>query len=134
MIDPGHRFSMDLKVAGIGSVSCPSFGTQIKRGKMSLTAGEVVPDRDLVLQWKPEQGERPTVQVITDRERHFLAIVTPPKNLKKLLPREITLLLDSSGSMSGAKWAATTWTAEGLLRSLNPGDRFNPCLFHDETI
>ncbi len=133
MIDPGHRFSMDLKVSKNGSVVCPSFGTRVKKGRMSLEAGEVLPDRDLVLIWTPSQSDRPMVQVITDGKKHFMAIVTPPKSPERLLPREITLLLDRSGSMSGAKWEATTWTAEKMLRSLGPGDRFNLCLFHTET-
>lgn len=93
MIDPGHGFSMNVKTNGPSKTECTSFETLLSsQGNLTLKAGEIVPNRDLILRWTPVQEERPTVQVISDRDKHFIAIVTPPKKPEHLRPREIILL------------------------------------------
>ncbi|MEZ4622804.1 MAG: hypothetical protein R2867_45910 [Caldilineaceae bacterium] len=47
--------------------------------------------------------------------------------------REVTLLVDHSGSMSGAKWTAADWAVERFLRDLQPTDAFALAIFHYET-
>ena len=51
----------------------------------------------------------------------------------KKLPREVILLVDHSGSMSGAKWEAADWAVERFLVGLNEQDSFALGLFHSTT-
>src|SRR5258708_2105750 len=48
--DPGHRFSLDLKLSGAGSASSPThaldLSTQDDHLRLRLREGEVLPDRD----------------------------------------------------------------------------------------
>lgn len=131
MIDPQHRFSMDLEVPGSGWLRCLSFAADVKDGRMLLD--DLVPDRDLVLRWEPERSDGIKALVLDDGKKNFAVVVTPPEVPGKLRGREIILMLDRSGSMLGAKWEATTWTAERFLDNLLPDDRFNLCLFHNES-
>jgi len=131
MIDPQHRFSMDLGTAGDGGVTCDSFQVSDADGRLFME--NVVPDRDLVLRWMPPLGETSTAFILDDGKKHFAVVVTPPETPERLMGREIILMLDRSGSMCGAKWEAATWTAERFLDSLLPDDRFNLCLFHSES-
>ncbi|KAF5042804.1 Vault protein inter-alpha-trypsin domain protein [anaerobic digester metagenome] len=131
MIDPSHRFLMDLEIPAAGKVICDSFPAVEIDGRMLLD--NVVPDRDLLLRWVPEQLDESSAIVMDDGKKHFAVVVTPPRSPSKLRGREIILMLDRSGSMSGVKWEAATWTAERFLGSLLPNDRFNLCLFHDRS-
>ncbi|MHC1680733.1 MAG: VIT domain-containing protein [Methanomassiliicoccales archaeon] len=130
MIDPQHQFFMDLDMPAAGKLLCESFSTVEIDGRMLLE--RVVPDRDLLLRWVPDQLEESSAIVLDDGKKHFAVVVTPPVSPMKLQGREIILMLDRSGSMSGAKWEAATWAAERFLDSLLPDDRFNLCLFHDQ--
>lgn len=132
LIDPLHRFSMDLRTPGTGRLRCLSFAADARNGKMSLH--DLIPDRDLVLRWEPEGGEDVKSILLDDGRKHFAVVVTPPEIPRELIGREITLMLDRSSSMLGAKWDKAIWTAERFLDSLRPDDRFNLCLFHNETL
>jgi len=67
---------------------------------------------------------------------YFLALVAPPASQTEGsgVPREVILLLDHSGSMSGPKWEAADWAAEQFLRDLSPQDEFALCLFHSSPL
>src|SRR5206468_2336544 len=66
-------------------------------------------DRDFVLNWQPNQARsRPALQVISHEDlgegmRYFLALITPPAETDEWpgVDREVLLLVDRSGSMSG---------------------------------
>jgi len=140
--DPGHRFSLDLTFAGAASVSSETHELKVDEvdGQMrvQLSQGEVLPDRDCVLSWRARQEEqRAALQVMLHEGAssdwtYFLALVAPPATQTEGsgVPREVTLLLDHSGSMSGPKWEAADWAAEQFLLDLTPQDEFALCLFH----
>ena len=64
-----------------------------------------------------------------DEGRYALVTLTPPTVPDAVLPRDLTLLLDASGSMQGAPLAASQRIATALLRSLGPQDRFEVLVF-----
>lgn len=140
--DPGHRFSLDLTVFGAASVSSETHELKLSEVdgamRVQLSQGEVIPDRDCVLSWRPRQEEqRPSLGVMLHEVPssdwvYFLALVAPPArpDPELAVPREVILLLDHSGSMSGPKWEAADWAAEQFLLDLTPGDEFALCLFH----
>jgi Ca-activated chloride channel family protein len=155
MRDPGHRFTLDLLVHDAGEISSPTHaievadvesgdnGQTVKRSVRLLgdasSRGEVIPDRDFVLFWSPRQeAERPTLSAILHRDAgwlYFLALVAPPATHQPGdgAAREVILLVDHSGSMTGPKWAASDWAVNHYLASLTAGDHFALGLFHSTT-
>ncbi len=145
--DPGHRFALDLKLRDVDQVtsfthqldSTEDEGTPDRR--VQLRDGEVLPDRDFVLAWTPRQArsgrERPALSVHfhEDSEHlYFLALVAPPATHDPVATaREIILLVDQSGSMKGAKWAASDWTVKSFLGTLTERDYFALGLFQIST-
>ncbi|MCJ7621763.1 MAG: VIT and VWA domain-containing protein, partial [Anaerolineae bacterium] len=140
--DPGHRFSLDLTLFGVASVSSETHELKLSEvdgaTRVQLSQGEVIPDRDCVLSWRPRQEEqRPSLEVMLHEDPssdwvYFLALVAPAASQTEGsgVPREVILLLDHSGSMSGPKWEAADWAAEQFLLDLTAGDEFALCLFH----
>jgi Ca-activated chloride channel family protein len=65
---------------------------------------------------------------------YFLVVAGAPSRRAgpAAVPRELTVVLDRSGSMQGAKWAQTTGAAQETLRSLRPDERFNVVLYNHE--
>ncbi|HYD42354.1 MAG TPA: VIT and VWA domain-containing protein [Anaeromyxobacter sp.] len=57
---------------------------------------------------------------------YFLVVagLPPPPAETAPIPRELTLVLDRSGSMRGPKWDQAVAAAGEVLRSLRPGERF----------
>ncbi|MCC6166316.1 MAG: VWA domain-containing protein [Caldilineaceae bacterium] len=151
MRDPGHRFALDVTVVGAESVASPTHevtlhGVTLHEVKMTpgeagvqvqLAAGEVTPERDLLLRWTLPQAEaRPGLHVLAHNDPaagylYFLAQIAAPRAAGTGLRREITLLVDHSGSMSGPKWEAADWATEQLLRSLTAQDAFALGVFHN---
>jgi Ca-activated chloride channel family protein len=143
--DPGHRFSLDLTLRGAGAVDSRTHPLEVERQgdrlRVHLRGGEVVPDRDCVLTWRPAQAaDRPTLQVLLHDDRasgqmYFLALVAPPAvhDRGRGVPREVVLLVDHSGSMEGAKWEAADWAVERFLSDLTERDACDLGLFHNTT-
>jgi len=91
-------------------------------------------DRDFVLQWQPVASKAPRSAVFTDRvggEDFALVMLVPPTLPGAPLPRELILVIDNSGSMSGASMEQAIEAADRALARLRPGDRFNVVRFDD---
>ena len=149
--DPGHRFSCEVALEAGRNPTSPTHGvlvtplaapnSETPKVLVTLAGGEVLPDRDFVLTWAPEPQETAvTLSVRTadlgDEERRtaFSALVVPPTMPETpLLPREMVLLVDHSGSMEGAKWEATDWAVRRFLENLREEDRFVVGVFHSTT-
>jgi Ca-activated chloride channel family protein len=91
-------------------------------------------DRDVVVRWRAATTEA-SLRVLEgsglpgDPGRYALLTLTPPAVPATVLPRDLTLLLDASGSMSGPPLAAAQRIAIALLRTLTPQDRFDVLAF-----
>jgi Ca-activated chloride channel family protein len=153
MRDPGHRFSLDLRFDACEHVSSPAhqletrpepateaLATALQGLRVSLADGEVLPDRDCVLTWRPvQEPARPGLSVWLHHDRpsdhiYFLAQLAPPAAAPApAVPRDVILLVDRSGSMGGAKWQAADWAVMKFLRDLTPQDAFALGLFHSTT-
>jgi Ca-activated chloride channel family protein len=93
-------------------------------------------DRDLVFRWtadQPQIGVRAAEGggLPCDDGRYALITITPPAKTPTGLSRDLTLLIDASGSMTGKPLACAKIVVEELLRSLDPGDRFEILAFAD---
>ncbi|MCX6701261.1 MAG: VIT and VWA domain-containing protein, partial [Methanomicrobiales archaeon] len=131
--DPGHRFSLNISSGGKGTLRSPTHQlAATQENKVTLSAGDVMPDRDCILVWEPaSHGDVPSCQVFTDGEPelHFLALITPPEQSPVRLPRDVIILVDHSGSMNGAKHEAADWAVKQFIKGLSENDTFNLCLF-----
>lgn len=82
------------------------------------------------------QNDEVSVNVLTFRESaaedgFFLAMVAPPVivDAQNIIPKDVVIVLDSSGSMQGEKWEQAKEAAKFVLDNLNSEDRFNIVLF-----
>jgi Ca-activated chloride channel family protein len=63
------------------------------------------------------------------REGYFLLMAAPSVEADRIIPRDIVLVLDTSGSMEGDKLFQAKEAARYVLSHLNPEDRFNVVAF-----
>lgn len=147
-VAPGQipaRVSIDLAIrdelrAG-RQASSPSHELRVSGGRVALRArqGERL-DRDIVVRWPvaaPEvglsldtaRGEGPEE---SDRAYGLLTIVPPaPDARARAVPRDLIILLDTSGSMEGAPLDAAKAVVSLLIESLGEGDRLELIEFSD---
>jgi Ca-activated chloride channel family protein len=91
-------------------------------------------DRDLIVRWAAA-GREIGARLVEgpglpgDDGRYGLLTITPPRVAEATFARDLTILIDASGSMSGPpiEWAKDV--AAGLLRGLGSGDRFEVIAF-----
>lgn len=91
-------------------------------------------DRDLVVRWRAAGATvgaalREGPGLPGDGGRYALITVTPPAVPQATTPRDLTLLIDASGSMSGAPIETAKRIATALLESLGTQDRFEILAF-----
>ncbi len=108
-------------------------------GKRHFRAGyeayDILPDTDFSLRYGLANDEI-NVNLLTYRasaaERGFFALLIAPPievDTARIIPRDIILVLDQSGSMDGEKWDQARKAAAYVLENLNPEDRFNLIAF-----
>jgi Ca-activated chloride channel family protein len=91
-------------------------------------------DRDLVIRWTAA-AEEVGLRVVEgpglegDGGRYALLTLTPPAAAERFLARDLTILIDASGSMSGQPIGRAKALAAALIRGLDPGDRFEVIAF-----
>ncbi len=130
------RFGLDLLVAddvilagGIASASHEIVCVAVAEGVRVGLADDARLDRDLVLRWAAATGEV-GVRVVegrghgSDDGRYALVTVTPPRVPNAAYQRDLTVLIDASGSMDGEPIELAKRVVEDLLKSLGSGDRF----------
>lgn len=66
-----------------------------------------------------------------DEDGFFMALIAPPVNVdeSRIIPKDVIIVLDNSGSMFGAKWDQARAAATFVLDNLNAEDRFNVITF-----
>lgn len=93
-----------------------------------LNPGEVA-DRDFELSWTPALQSRPSASLITfnDGESVYaqLMLAPPLADAIDAQPREVILIIDTSGSMEGASLVQAKAALTHALNSLGPDDYFN---------
>jgi Ca-activated chloride channel family protein len=91
----------------------------------------VAADRDFVLSWKPENPSETYTACFTEEfegDRYSLIMIQPPQPEKikgTPYPREVIIILDTSGSMSGQSIKQARRALITALDSLNEADYFN---------
>jgi Ca-activated chloride channel family protein len=121
----------------IRAVYSPSHNIAIARqSERHITAGyeenDVLPETDFVLYYSV--GESEAFHLLTyrdpsdpvDQDGFFLVLLAPkPETDAQVLPKDVLLVLDRSGSMEGEKFKQAQAALRYILQHLNEGDRFN---------
>ncbi|MCS6880413.1 MAG: VIT domain-containing protein [Oscillochloridaceae bacterium] len=132
----GHTLSVEisLDVGRLAEIDIPDdqFEVREARGRHIATLRDpvAVPDRDLVLRYRPAgAGYRAATFVYREAGRPgaLLLSLTPQAvpALEEVLPREMLFVFDRSGSMGGESIVQARNALRACLRALNPGDSFN---------
>jgi len=108
------------------------------RYHVTLADGAVPAARDFELAWTPDVGAAPGAAVLTeerDGRKFALLMVLPPVTdaAAPPAPREITYIVDTSGSMEGVSIDQAKEALVMALERLQPGDRFNIIEFNSVT-
>ncbi len=107
-----------------------------ERISVQLADLAVLADRDFTLTWTPRAGVEPASAVFVETvagERYAYAMLMPPTQAIAALPRELILVIDTSGSMHGSAIAQARNALQEALTQLRPGDRFNVIAFNSIT-
>ena len=105
--------------------------------QISLKADAVPADRDFQLLWHPTPTTEPLATVFTEQkngETYGLLMIAPPtQTADKTLhvPRDLTFIIDTSGSMAGQSIEQARSSLAGALTRLTTLDRFNIIQFNN---
>lgn len=102
------------------------------KATVSYEASHIYPDRDFDL-YTGFGDQEIGASLLTYRpgmeDGFFLLMLSPSLEVEQVLPQDILLVLDTSGSMEGEKLAQAQEALRYILRHLNPEDRFNVIAF-----
>jgi Ca-activated chloride channel family protein len=124
------------------SIYSPSHAVEVKRrGSTSATVGyeasDVQPDADFALYFAPEKDEI-GVNLLTfkpgDEDGYFMLLASPGVDVKEkqVILKDVAFVLDTSGSMAGAKLEQAKKALKFCVENLNDGDRFEILRFSTE--
>ncbi len=104
--------------------------------RIQFAAGAVPMARDFELIWEPTLRDAPQATVLTERyadEDYALVMLLPPREeLPIQQPRELILVIDTSGSMHGASLRQAKASLRMALGTLRSQDRFNLIQFNSD--
>jgi Ca-activated chloride channel family protein len=138
-----EQLSLSVEVTGstpIGAVYSPSHQVAVSReSDTAFRAGfemtDAVADNDFTLYYGVASDEI-SVSLLTYKESasadgFFLLLVQPPLTVpdEEVMPKDVVLVIDQSGSMQGEKWTQAQQAARYVLENLNEEDRFNVIVF-----
>ncbi|TFG50312.1 MAG: VWA domain-containing protein [Anaerolineales bacterium] len=99
---------------------------------------DVLPDQDFELIYSVSEEDL-GLQLLTypdlagesgfNQEGYFLLLAAPSVEVDQIIPRDIVLVLDTSGSMEGEKLIQAKEASRYVLTHLNQEDRFNVVVF-----
>ncbi len=107
--------------------------------KLTFADGDVPMDHDLELLWRPVAASAPRAYVFSeyhDNKTHLLLMLMPPDDATATVvdvPRELILVIDTSGSMHGTSIEQARKAVLLALAGLRPSDRFNVIQFNSVT-
>jgi len=133
------RMKLTVQVADEGGPEAASTSHRVATGSDGVVEsvdGESL-DRDVIVRWpaaRPQVGVRVAEGggLEGDDGRYALVTVVPPVAPAVTFRRAVTVLLDASGSMSGLPLDLAKVVVGDLLRSLEPGDRFELLAFSND--
>jgi Ca-activated chloride channel family protein len=130
--DVSIRVSIEAE-RGLKTIFCPTHEVEIRRkannaAVVGFEAKQVKPDQDFVLYYSTDdQGVGLSVMPHhpAGEDGYFLLTATPSYDSGgRALAKDLTFVVDTSGSMAGAKMTQAKRALAFCLQNLNPDDRF----------
>ncbi|NVJ99456.1 MAG: marine proteobacterial sortase target protein [Alphaproteobacteria bacterium] len=133
--------SIDLAAGfDMANLESPSHAVTInsdgRTAKVELAEGPVPADQDFILRWRPNANEAPQVGHLKEASgegMHHLLMFIPPEtdghSTADLVSRDLTIVLDKSGSMSGQAIRQAKSAVRRALMRLTDADRINLIAF-----
>ncbi len=142
---PVKNVSIKVELTGerpLKSIYSPSHAVEVKRhGSLRATVGfeesNVKPDTDFSLYFAPEKNEL-GVNLLTYKtgndDGYFLLLASPGMDTKekRIVPKNVVFVLDTSGSMTGKKLDQARKALQFCVENLNDNDRFEIVRFSTE--
>lgn len=123
-----HRIGFDLQLelgSSIERAGSPSHRIQFGRNRVALASTGDLPNRDLVLDLEAAAGAR-----LVSSGRSISAVMPSTDfGVPDDTPRDVVLLIDSSGSMAGEPFEQARGAALACIAALEPADRFGLAMF-----
>ena len=147
----GHRLTLQARVdAGVPlehissryhpvTIDEQSQHYEVTLSGETMSMDTVPMDQDFELLWKPVPSNAPralTFSEVIDSEAHYLLMVMPPSDPEAMpftIPRDMTFIIDTSGSMHGASIAQAKQALLQAFDGLRANDRFNVIEFNSDT-
>ncbi len=124
--------------ASLKTIFCPGFDAEIKRtdgntATVVLQQQNVVPNQDFDIVFSADHDDI-GVDMLAYREAgqgFFMMLINPDSELQaeEIAAKEITFVLDTSGSMMGSKLKQAKQALQFCIENLNAGDTFNITAF-----
>jgi Ca-activated chloride channel family protein len=123
-------------------VSSPSHQLRVEelgptRRRIVFAGADELPNRDLIVRYKTASDQTMVGLLAhrTDGKGYFTLVVQPKASYQQgdITPREVMIVIDTSGSMQGQPMAQAQALASALIDSLRPGDTFNVMAFSGGT-
>lgn len=131
---PSHILHFDK--TNLNNKELGNKGVQIKVGNV-----EVPMNKDFILQWFPKPSSNPQLSLYSQKlegEYYTLAMLLPPiltsdtQEQQITLDRDITFIIDTSGSMQGKSIKQAKKSLRFALNTLTPKDSFNIIAFSSQ--
>ena len=109
------------------------------RYSVALRDGDVPMDHDFELAWQPVPSATPRAMIFTETlqgQPYHLLMLMPPDQREStgaVMPREVILIVDTSGSMHGVSISQAKRAVGLALKNLQATDRFNVIEFNSTT-
>lgn len=137
-VDLKVRLDPGFPIAKITSSSHQISSEKVSEGVIEITLTDTVPaDRDFTLTWTAQDNAAPSAGLFSetvDNQRYALLMLTPPMEVSEVvqLPRDVTFIIDTSGSMEGASIDQAKAALRLALDRLKPSDQFQIVRFSSE--
>lgn len=134
---PSHTITLDTVTLDNATLNKQLNGEPVK---ISVGNVQVPMDKDFVIQWRPTPSDTPQLSLFNQTlagEEYTLAMLLPPtvseasksKSLTSTFARDITFIIDTSGSMQGESIKQAKQSLRFALNTLSPQDSFNIIAF-----
>jgi len=144
---PDHQLSINVTLdTGIEIAEIKSPYHAIASLKQALGKHEVrlqnyhVADQDFVLEWRLSEADTPRLAMFHEQDAEdngqaysLLMLMPPTQNNPVVMPREVTFIIDYSGSMEGTSMAQAKRALVQAIGQLDQQDRFNIVGFNHKT-
>lgn len=136
----GVKVTISSKIP-LKNVYCPSHKAEVKRrGEYEATVGyeaeHVKPDKDFVVYYSHDKRDIGASILTYENEGdgYFMLLLSPKQKIdrRRIINKEVTFVLDTSGSMSGEKIKQAKRALKFCVENLNDGDMFNLIRFSTE--